>query len=288
MTLLVGTVAGMFNADDPKRRLISDTTINHIARQVDGWWAIDGEARIHHDGQMVAEGPNGATLNCVMPVDQTVWIGASTARLYRIDGGDVIEDDGFAGAPGRDGWYTPWGGPPDVRSMAVDAAGTLFINVHVGGILRYDADGPIPTLDQDADVHQVVADPTVEGRVLAACARGLAQSTDGRVFNYRNEGLHAPYCRAVAFIDDTVLISASTGPRSNQARLYRGDLSTGPFEACRDGLPEWFEDNLDTHCLAVLDGSVYAGHDGTVWRSDDHGAHWTEVVSELPRITCLA
>ncbi|HEU5112185.1 MAG TPA: hypothetical protein VFU96_02640, partial [Acidimicrobiia bacterium] len=68
----------------------------------------------------------------------------------------------------------------------------------------------------------------------------------------------------------------------------RGDLSTGPFEECRDGLPEWFDDNLDTHCLAVINGSVYAGHGGTVWRSDDHGAQWTEVVSGLPRITCLA
>ena len=111
---------------------------------------------------------------------ERVWIGASTARLYRVDGGDLIEDHGFAGAPGRDDWYTPWGGPPDVRSMAVDGAGTLFVNVHVGGILRYDDTGPTPTLDQDADVHQVIADPSVEGRVLAACARGLAQSTDGR------------------------------------------------------------------------------------------------------------
>ena len=123
---------------------------------------------------------------------------------------------------------------------------------------------------------------------MAACARGLAQSTDGHVFSYRYYGLHAPYCRAVTFIDDTVLISASTGPRSTQARIYRGDLSTGPFEECREGLPEWFDDNLDTHCLVVLDGSVYAGHGGTVWRSDDHGAHWTEVVTGLPRITCLA
>lgn len=288
MTLLVGTAAGMFGLDDPSSPLISDTTINHIARDEGGWWALDDDARIHHNGQLVANGPVGVTLNCVLPVDQTVWIGASTARLYRIEGSDLVEDQGFAGAPGRDNWYTPWGGPPDVRSMAVDAAGTLFVNVHVGGILRYDDTGPTPTLDQDADVHQVIADKSVEGRVLAASARGLAQSTDGQVFTYRDDGLHAPYCRAVAFIDDVVLISASTGPRSNQARLYRAGLSTGPFAHCRDGLPEWFDDNLDTHCLAVLDGSVYAGHSGTIWRSDDQGGHWIEVVSGLPRITCLA
>ena len=124
--------------------------------------------------------------------------------------------------------------------------------------------------------------------MLAACARGLAQSTDGRVFTYRDDGLHAPYCRAVALIGDTVLISASTGPRSNRARLYRAGLSTGRFEECRDGLPEWFEENLDSHCLAVLGESVYAGHDDTVWRSEDQGESWAEVTSGLRRITCLA
>jgi hypothetical protein len=140
----------------------------------------------------------------------------------------------------------------------------------------------------DSDVHQVIADESVEGRVLAACARGLAQSADGRVFTYREEGLHAAYCRAVALIDDTVLISASTGPRSNKARLYRGDLTTGPFEQCRNGLPEWFDDNIDSHCLAVIPESVYAGLGGTVWRSDDHGDNWSEAVSGLPHINCLA
>ncbi len=288
MSLLVGTIGGMFALDNPTHPLIADTAVNHIAWDATGWWAIDGDARIHHDGQIVANGPNGATLNCVLPVDGAIWVGGSSAALYRVDGGELIEDPGFADAPGRADWYTPWGGPPDVRSMAVDGAGTLFVNVHVGGIVRCDDAGPSPTLDMDSDVHQVIADRSVEGRVLAACARGLAQSTDGRVFTYRDEGLHAPYCRAVTLVGDIVLISASTGPRSNQARLYRSDLTSGPFEPCRSGLPDWFDDNLDTHCLIVRDESVYAGNGGTVWRSDDQGESWAEVASGLPRITCLA
>jgi hypothetical protein len=278
----------MLALDDPANQLVADTTINHIAREGEGWWAVDDDARIHHNGRVVANGPDDATLNCILPADGTIWVGASRARLYRIDGDVLIEDLGFADAPGRADWYTPWGGPPDVRSMAVDGAGTLFINVHVGGILRYDDAGPSPTLDMDSDVHQVIADGSVEGRVLAACARGLAQSADGQVFTYRDEGLHAPYCRAVALIGDTVLISASTGPRSNEARLYRADLTTGPFEHCRNGLPEWFDNNVDSHCLVVLGESVYAGHGSNVWRSDDHGDNWSEIASGLPRITCLA
>lgn len=288
MNLLIGTTAGAFSLDDSSTPLIADTRINHIARDSGGWWAVDGRTRVFQEGKVVATGPDDVALNCVLPVDGTVWVGGSAGRLFRLEGDEVVEDDRFADAPGRDGWYTPWGGPPDVRSMDVDAAGTLFINVHVGGILRYDDAGPSPTLDQDSDVHQVIADHAREGKVLAACARGLAQSNDDQVFSYRDEGLHAPYCRAVALIGDMVLISASTGPRSTRARLYRAEATGGPFEHCRDGLPEWFDDNVDTHCLAVIEGSVFAGHGGRVWRSEDQGVSWGEVASGLPRITCLA
>ena len=144
MNPLVGTIGGMFAIDDPTHPLIADTAVNHIAWDATGWWAIDGDARIHHDGEIVANGPIGATLNCVLPVDAATWVGGSNAALYRVDGDELIEDPGFADAPGRADWYTPWGGPPDVRSMAVDGAGTLFVNVHVGGIVRCDDAGPAP------------------------------------------------------------------------------------------------------------------------------------------------
>jgi hypothetical protein len=287
MTLLVGTTAGVFGLGDTEP-LLTGTRINHIARAADSWWAVDGSGALHRDGEQVATANDDIALNCVLPVNGELWVGASQARLLRLEGGDLVEDDGFSNAPGRDDWYTPWGGPPDVRSMAADAEGTLFVNVHVGGILRYDDEGPNPTLDQDADVHQVITDPTRVGTVLAACARGLAQSTDGQVFGYRNEGLHSSYCRAVALMGDTILLSASTGPFSKQARLYRGDITSGGFEPCLDGLPEWFDGNIDSHCLAVVEGVAYAGHGGTVWRSDDEGVSWTEAGSGLPRITCLA
>jgi hypothetical protein len=287
MNLLIGTAAGAFSLDDPATPFIAGTRINHIARSGTDWWALDGKSRIHHNGDVVVTGSDGIALNCVRPTPSTVWVGATAARLYRLEDGQLIEDERFATAPGRDRWYTPWGGPPDVRSMAVDAAGHLYVNVHVGGILRYDADGIAPTIDQDSDVHQVIAHPSKEGIVLAACARGMAQSSNGRDFDFRAEGLHAPYCRAVAIVGDVVLLSASTGPRTSRARLYRGSLLGGPFQECRDGLPEWFDDNLDTHCLAVVDGSVFAGHHGTLWRSDDQGGQWDEVASGLPDVTCL-
>ena len=288
MSLLIGTAVGAFALDDPGMPVITGTRINHIARNRTGWWALDGKRRIHHNGDVMATAPEDVALNCLQVGHDAVWVGATEARLYRLEGHDLIEDEFFADAPGRAGWYTPWGGPPDVRSMAMDTSLSLFINIHVGGILRYDNTGLSSTIDMDADVHQVIAHGSRPGLILAACARGLAQSANGHDFDIRDEGLHAPYCRAVATIGDTVVVSASTGPRTTQGRLYRTGLDGGPFQACTEGLPEWFDDNLDTHCLAVWNGALYAGLAGMVWRSDDEGGTWEPVADGLPKITCLA
>jgi hypothetical protein len=83
-------------------------------------------------------------------------------------------------------------------------------------------------------------------------------------------------------------VSASTGPSTTQGRLYRGQLWEGPLEPLTSGLPEWFDGNLNTHCLAVYEGTVYAGFGDTVWASADEGETWSEIVSGLPKITCLA
>src|SRR5437763_19482 len=62
--------------------------------------------------------------------------GTRKARLLRIGENAAVElVGGFDRAPGRDGWYTPWGGPPDTRSISEDRQ-SVFVNVHVGGVLR--------------------------------------------------------------------------------------------------------------------------------------------------------
>jgi hypothetical protein len=267
---------------------IAGTRINHIARWEDEWWACDGKRRIHRNGDLVATMPDDATPLCIQPTPETVWIGADQARLYGYEDGFIAEDEFFSEAPGRDKWYTPWGAPADVRSLTLDADHTLYINVHVGGILRYDNTGPVPVLGIEADAHQVAAHPTLKGAVFAATALGIAQTHNGHDFDFRTGGLHAHYCRAVAVTEDRVLVSASTGPSTTQCRLYRGALWEGPFEPMTHGLPEWFEGTLNTHCLAIHEGTVYAGFDDTVWASEDGGDTWSEAVTGLPKITCLA
>lgn len=288
MGLLVGTTAGAFTVGDTTDELVGGTRINHMARTDDGWWAVDGKGRVHHSGDHVASLPDGAAATCIQPSPDTIWIGADQGRLFAFDGGDVTEDEFFADAPGRDTWYTPWGAPADVRSMTIDADHTLYVNVHVGGILRYDNTGPVPTLDISADVHQVASHSTDGGAVFAATARGLAASHNGHDFDFRTNGLHAPYSRAVAVLDDRVLFSASTGPRTSDGRLYSCPLWADDIMPVSEGLPERFDHNLNTHCIAVVGPEVYLGHGDSVWRSDDHGSTWTLLTSGLPKITCLA
>lgn len=285
MTLLIGTESGATNLDGES--LLEGERITHMAAEGETWWAVDGRGHIFRDGTEMATMPETVTAQCIQPIDKTVWIGANGGRLYALGDDGLTEDEFFAEAPGRDKWYTPWGAPADVRSMAADADRTLYINVHVGGILRYDNTGVTPTIDIDSDVHQVTTHPTLPGAVFAACAYGLAASRNGHDFAIRSDGLHADYCRAVAILDDRVLLSASTGPRSDRARLYRGELWSGTFEPLTHGLPAWFDTNLDTHHLVSRAGSAYAAQGGTVWRSDDGGDTWDVAISDLPEITCL-
>jgi hypothetical protein len=223
---------------------------------------------------------------CIAAVGNDVYVGSSEARLLRVAGGRLEPVIAFDHAEGRSTWYTPWGGPPDTRSIANwDEA--VYVNVHVGGILLTEDRGETwrPTIDIDTDVHQVT---TAEGLVLAACAGGLAVSSDrGGTWTFRSEGLEAPYSRGVAVCGDAVLISASDGPRGGSGAVYRGGLQGERLERCRTGLPEWFVDNIDSYCLDALpDGSfaAFGTSDGRVFASEDTGVSWVAVASGLPRV----
>lgn len=225
--------------------------------------------------------------NCISDTAAGVLVGTSNAHLLRVSGPGVERVGGLDEASGRDGWYTPWGGPPDTRSIA-ENDGVVYANVHVGGIVRSRDRGETwePTIDVDADVHRVWVD--YRG-VFAACARGLAISRDvGETWDVEADGLHAPYCRGVTLCGDTVLLSASTGPHGGRAALYRRGSGGGTFERCRRGLPEWFDDNIDSSWLdAMPELAAFATSDGRVFASTDEGASWDEVASGLPSIGCV-
>jgi len=247
------------------------------------WAAVDGSELWHAIEEkwgQVADLP-GLRIASVAATDADVFVGSSEARLFRVAGDRLEPVAAFDRAEGRSTWHTPWGGPPETRSMS-EWDDDLYVNVHVGGIQRTDDRGEhwTPTIDIDADVHQVA---TAEGLVLAACAGGLAVSEDrGTTWALRADGLEARYSRAVSVCGDTVLVSASNGPRGGRSAVYRGALANGGFERCRDGLPEWFEDNIDSSCLDALpDGSfaAFGTSDGQLFGSRDAGLSWSELAS---------
>jgi hypothetical protein len=302
-TILVGTEDGIHTlGGEPAPVRLPGRAVDALAPDDapgDGvvWALVDG--RELWRGPTAGEGPAvasppGPPLRCLAATGGTVLAGTAEAHLLRLEAGELRRLEPFDRVEGRDGWYTPWGGPPDVRSVAVGADGGLWVNVHVGGIPTSPDGGRTwrPTIDVDADVHQVVAHPDDPGRVLAATARGLADSADaGRSWRFLTVGMHAGYCRAVALAGDTVVVSSSTGPRGGRATLYRRPLDApaeAPFERCRDGLPEWFEGNIDTACVDARGAAVAFGTAaGEVFASGDAGVTWERVAGGLPPVRCL-
>ncbi len=271
-------------------RALHGTEVNALALDGETRYAIaDSASAMRDDGDgwhEVAHAPKGRA-NCLIASKAGLFVGASGAHLLRERGGDFVTLDAFESAPGRDDWFTPWGGPPDVRSLAEDDSGTLYCNVHVGGILRSDDGGEtwIPTIDIRSDVHEVVA---TSETVFAATAWGLASSTDkGRSWEFDDGGLHATYARAVALADDTIVMSASSGPRGDTSILYRRPLDEpGRFERCGGELPESFSNNINTGCVAAAETMVTFGtEEGELYLSDDSAATFTRVAVDLSPVT---
>jgi hypothetical protein len=87
----------------------------------------------------------------------------------------------------------------------------------------------------------------------------------------------------VTVCGDTVLVSASNGPRGGRAAVYRRAL--GSLERCRTGLPEWFDGNVDSAWLdAMPELAAFGTEDGRVFASADEGNTWDEVTAGLPSI----
>jgi hypothetical protein len=282
MTLRIGTAEGLV---EPPH----GTTL-------DGPVRVFGDAAIAADGRVLwrsgdewTQLASAPALLCAVDAPGGLLVGAEDARLFRIGADGVVPVPGFDRCPGRDEWYTPWGGPPDVRSLACTLENVLLANVHVGGIPRSVDGGRTwePTIDLHTDVHQVRASRDDAAIVVAAAAVGCCISRDaGATWSIRDAGLHATYCRAIAISGDTILLSASEGPRGRESAVYRGALDDdAPFERVTD----WLKGNVDTHALDLLDDhAAFGTRAGRVWESRDAGATWSVTIDDLAPVTSIA
>jgi hypothetical protein len=298
--LLIGTREGLFALAGGEPRpepSFGAREVAALAVREGAAWALAGRnaiVRREPDGTWKDVARSELEIVCLAETSQGVLAGTEEAHLLRLvgDDGTLAPVEAFETVEGRETWYTPWGGPPAVRSIAQDLAGRLHANVHVGGIPS-SVDAGVswaPTIDIDADVHQVVAHPTQPDVVLAAGAVGLAVSVDGgSSWRIEREGLHATYARAVAVAGERVLVSVSNGPRGGRGAIYRGGLEPGAtFERCTEGLPVWFDGNIDSGWLDARGSEVAFGTgDGEVFVSQDAGERWTRAATDLPSIRAV-
>ena len=287
MDVLVGTEKGLFHLSSTGIAPVSSTDTRAIA---DEWALVEGDDIVSLDSGVTATtAPFNA--QCVAAFGDGALVGTEQAHVFELDAtGSIRPLDSFDRISSRDEWYTPWGAPPDTRSVTVTSDGVPLVNVHVGGVWRGDGSTWTEVVPVDNDTHQVFASSS-GSRVLVAAAVGFGSSTDdGQTFSWSIDGLHATYSRAVAIAGDYVLLTASTGPRTQTGAVYRRPLDgDGPFERCRDGLPEWFGFNIDTFQLAAHGHEAAIGtQDGELYLSDDGGSTWALAAKDLPAVRCVA
>lgn len=295
--ILIGTARGLWQLCGEAIEPVSGFAarrINALALGDDEAWAIlDGRTLLQRSGDRWKDVTSLVDwqATCVASTPTGVLVGTAGPHLFRLAGDALEPVESFDAVEGREAWYTPWGAPAEVRSIAVALDGALYVNVHVGGVVRSRDGGRswTPTVDIEMDVHQVIAHPERPDVVLAAANEGFGLSLDrGDSWRFLAQGMHAHYARAVAVAGRTVLISTSTGPRGHRAALYRmlldGDTT---FVRCSNGLP-WFDDNIDTACLDANESFVVCGTgDGRLFRSADEGMRWSLLAEGLPAITTV-
>jgi hypothetical protein len=289
--LLVGTGDGLVELGldgNVVRRGLTGVEVTGVA----GEWVIADDRVVALEDGAPRPLPDGLLPRCLLTLaGGRALVGTSEARLVLVGSADgPAVDRAFDAIATRGEWSTPWGAPPDLRSIAMGDAG-LFAGVHVGGVWRRDPEQWIEVVPAEADDHQVLAQGDT---VAVAAAIGVGQSSDGGdTWHWSTEGLHASYCRAVALSEGWLLASASTGPATHEAAVYRRPIDDPeqPLVPCggKSGLPSTFPHNIDTFGLVASGNLVAVGERyGRVYLSEDAGESWRKLAEALPGVYCLA
>ena len=295
MAVLVGTSDGyrIVSSSGGVRSALAGHRVEAFTPDPGGEWLaiVDQHEVWRHgaDGEWSPVASADADLACLATVGDTVYAGAVGPELLRVDGDRLVDAADLDAIDGRAEWH-PVGWALHVRSLSATADGALLANIHVGGIIRSDDGGATwrPTIAVDADVHEVRAHPTRADVVVAAAAVGLCVSRDGgRTWTTVDDGLHATYARAVAVAGDDVLVSVSDGPFAKTSAIYRATNVGGasqPLTRVAEGLPDWLDGNVNTHCLASAGDRLALGDGGgSVWVKAG-AAPWARSASGLPDI----
>ena len=182
----------------------------------------------------------------------------------------------------RKDWYTPWGGPPAVRTFAKTQDGFCYADIHVGSIMRSPDEGvswePV-TPELHKDVHQVATCPADDHQVYANTQNGVYVSTDrGNSWVNRIEGLPVRYGTAIAVHPadpDLLIATVQNGPRGGGAWLCRSENGGATWTQLNDQLTE-STDRIRTGCIAFTsDGTAWAVIGKTLYIGQDRATDWS-------------
>jgi hypothetical protein len=232
------------------------------------------------------------------PLD--LLIGTTPPHIYRInEAGSAVRIKTFDDLDVRDHWYTPWGGPAAVRSMASTRDGWIYADIHVGSIMRSPDNGrtwePVtPTLHKD--VHEVTTTPSSNSRVYANTYLSVYISDDnGESWEHRSKNLNNRYGRGVAVNPgnpDIILCGVSDGPRGTNVhgQLYYTEDAGGNWTHVYHGFPESTKKNIDTFHIVYEDEDVaWVSDEDTLFQSKDRGQTWEsfwKAPEEILMISC--
>ena len=261
------------------------------------------------DGEVAVLSQNGSRtldtgiedpIECLLILEEepvSFLVGVEAPHVYAVTDDGTERLASFDALECRGDWYTPWGGPAAVRSMARTRDGWVYADIHVGSIMRSPDRGrtwePV-TPDLHQDVHQVATSPREDDRVYANTARAVYLSHDrGTSWQHRPEGFRYFYGRAIAVHPeepDCLLATVSTGPHGDaQGQLYRTDNAGVDWSHVTDGFPETTAGNIDTfHIAFTPDGHAWSVVDATLYGSQDRGLTWTSAWNAPADIRMIA
>ena len=212
-------------------------------------------------------------------------IGTTPPHVYRfIEDSTVSLCSRFETLAVRSQWYTPWGGPPAVRSLAATTDGWIYADIHVGSIMRSPDQGhtwePVtPTLHKD--VHEVATTPASDNHVYANTYLSVYISDDrGKTWHHCSDSLRNRYGRGITINPrnpSIMLCGVSDGPTgvNVHGQLYYSDNMGNTWHHITQGFPPSTRQNIDTFHIAYMDqNTAWVADENNLYLSQDQGQTW--------------
>ena len=270
--------------DNVDVRRIAETNNKYIIVLADG-------SIIIKDGEKDKIMQTGITdrIDCILALEEDpleLLLGCTPPNLYKFTEGKGLAKPvaKFQSLAVRDEWFTPWGGPPAVRSMGMTNDGWIYADIHVGSIMRSSDKGetwePVkPGLHRD--VHQVVTCPINNDRVYANTYLSVYVSEDrGDTWYHRSGALSDRYGRGIAvnpMDPDVLLCGVSDGPigENVHGQLYwSGDAGVNWVHIV-DGFPGSTRNNIDTFHIQFDGEHAWVSDENRLYNSQDRGRTWS-------------